>query len=407
MDLPVNHFKRAIASGKTPIGCWLASGAPSTAEALGCVGFDFLVVDIEHTPIDPPQMIDILRTIAGTPAQAIVRPPWNDMVMVKRVLDAGALSRCSFPSCRTPRRRSARSRTRAIRPRACAAWPAMHRGSRYGTVPNYVKRAHEEICVIVQIETLDRLRAARGDRCGAGRGLDLHRTRGPVGVDGPSRRHGQPVGAGEAHARARRRASALGKPCGIVGANPEIGEEIPRLRIFLGRGRLRSRAAGRPCAGISGRRAHARATKASVRPCVTTLDACRLGASRARPVGGADRGVRMERRAALARHIRRSTRGGRGARLFLLSADAVFQPHRRRDVALRRQDVSCSGATCRVIRTRSTATAGSAPGRSSRQDVHEPRSSSCTTPRGRVRASGPFPTGRDRSSCSSPTSARR
>src|SRR5438046_1890654 len=92
MDLPVNYFKRAIASGKTPIGAWLVSGAASTAEALGCVGFDFLVVDTEHTPIDVPQMIGILQTLAGTTAQAIVRPPWNDIVMVKRVLDAGAQS---------------------------------------------------------------------------------------------------------------------------------------------------------------------------------------------------------------------------------------------------------------------------------------------------------------------------
>src|SRR6266508_6417829 len=87
MDLPVNHFKRAIASGKTPIGAWLVSAAPSAAEALGYIGFDFLVVDMEHTPLDTPQMIGILQTIAGTPAQAIVRPPWNDMVMVKRALD--------------------------------------------------------------------------------------------------------------------------------------------------------------------------------------------------------------------------------------------------------------------------------------------------------------------------------
>src|ERR1700716_3727323 len=90
MDLPVNHFKRAIRSGKTPIGAWLTSAAPSTAEAPGCVGFDVLVVDMDHTRIDTPQMIGILQAIAGTPAQAVVRPPWNDMVLVKRCMDAGA-----------------------------------------------------------------------------------------------------------------------------------------------------------------------------------------------------------------------------------------------------------------------------------------------------------------------------
>src|SRR5438045_2094352 len=91
MDLPINGFKRAIVSG-TPVGTWLGSGAAITAEALGCAGFDFLVVDTEHTPLDPPQLVDILRAVAATPAQAVVRPAWNDMVLIKRILDAGAQS---------------------------------------------------------------------------------------------------------------------------------------------------------------------------------------------------------------------------------------------------------------------------------------------------------------------------
>ena len=90
MDMPVNHFKHAINAGRTQLGAWLVSGAPSTAEALGCAGFDFLVVDMEHTPVDTPEMVEILRTLAGTPAQAVVRLLWNDMLWLKRVLDGGA-----------------------------------------------------------------------------------------------------------------------------------------------------------------------------------------------------------------------------------------------------------------------------------------------------------------------------
>src|SRR5438445_9872121 len=151
VDLPVNHFKRAIASGRTPVGAWLVSSAPSTAEALGCVGFDFLVVDMEHTPIDTPQMIGILQAIAGTPAQAIVRPPWNDMVMVKRAMDAGAQS-LLFPfvqSAEEARRAVASTR---YPPEGVRGVAAMHRGSRYGTIPAYVKRAHQQIRVVVTLE---------------------------------------------------------------------------------------------------------------------------------------------------------------------------------------------------------------------------------------------------------------
>src|SRR5437016_13447827 len=137
MALPVNHFKRAIAAGKTPVGAWLVSSAPSTAEALGCVGFDFLVVDMEHTPIDTPQMIGILQAIAGTPAQAIVRPPWNDMVMVKRAMDAGAQS-LLFPFVQNAdEARRAVASTR-YPPDGVRGVAAMHRAGRYGTLPHDV-----------------------------------------------------------------------------------------------------------------------------------------------------------------------------------------------------------------------------------------------------------------------------
>ena len=90
MDLPRNGFKHALAAGRTQFGAWLMSGAPSTAEAMGCSGFDFLVVDMEHVPVDVPQAIEILRAIAGTPASPVTRVPWNDAVLAKRALDAGA-----------------------------------------------------------------------------------------------------------------------------------------------------------------------------------------------------------------------------------------------------------------------------------------------------------------------------
>lgn len=224
MDLPVNHFKHAIISGKTPVGAWLVSGSPSTAEALGCIGFDFLVVDMEHTPIDVPQMTDILRTIAGTPAQAIVRPPWNDMVMVKRLLDAGAQS-LLFPfvqNAEEAKRAVAYTRYPGAGVRGVAA---MHRGSRYGTIAEYQKRAHEEICVIVQIETLaafDQLPAIAEvpgvDSIFIGP-ADLSASMGMLGdIGNPAVQEKLRAGA--------RACRQLGKPCGIVGANPQIVERF-------------------------------------------------------------------------------------------------------------------------------------------------------------------------------------
>jgi 4-hydroxy-2-oxoheptanedioate aldolase len=220
MDLPVNHFKRAIAAGKTPVGAWLVSAAPSAAEALGCIGFDFLVVDMEHTPLDTPQMIGILQAIAGTPAQAIVRPPWNDMVMVKRALDAGAQS-LLFPFVQNAEEAKRAVAYTRYPPAGVRGVAAMHRGSRYGTVPNYAKRAHEEICVVVQIETLtafdqlEPIAAVAGvDSIFIGP-ADLSASMGLLGD------MGNPAVQDKLRAGAQT-CKRLGKPCGIVGANPEI-----------------------------------------------------------------------------------------------------------------------------------------------------------------------------------------
>ena len=152
MDMPVNSFKRALASGATPYGVWLVSGAPATAEALGSAGFDFLVVDTEHTPIDPPQVSDILRTIAGTPASAIVRPPWNDMVMIKRLLDIGTQS-FLIPYVQDEAEAKAAVEATRYPPHGMRGFASAARSSRFGRVKDYHTRAAEELCVLLQVET--------------------------------------------------------------------------------------------------------------------------------------------------------------------------------------------------------------------------------------------------------------
>ena len=244
MDFPINRFKRAIVSGKTPFGAWLMSATPSTAEALGCVGFDFLVVDMEHTPIDTPQMIGILQTIAGTPAQAVVRPPWNDMVMVKRCMDAGAQT-LLFPFVQNAdEARRAVASTR-YPPQGVRGVAGTHRGSRYGTVPNYLQRANDEVCVIVQIETHAGVRPARGHRRGARRRFDFHRPRRSVGVDGLSRRHRQRRGAGKAQGR-RAAVQAPRQAVRHRRRQSRHGGQVRRVRLLVGRGRFRPRLRGDP-----------------------------------------------------------------------------------------------------------------------------------------------------------------
>ena len=220
MDLPRNAFKHAIAANAPQHGVWLMSAAPSTAEALGCVGFDFVVVDMEHVPIDTPQMIEILRAVAGTPASPIVRIPWNDAVMVKRALDAGAQS-LMFPFVQDEREAARAVAATRYPPSGIRGAAGVHRASRYGTIPNYFKLAAAELCVIVQIETLPALERLAAiavvpgvDAIFVGPG-DLSASMGLLGDIAHA-----DVQAKLAHAAAE--CKRLGKPCGIVGPNPDM-----------------------------------------------------------------------------------------------------------------------------------------------------------------------------------------
>jgi 4-hydroxy-2-oxoheptanedioate aldolase len=221
MDMPTNNFKRAINAGGSPLyGTWLVSGAAVTAEALGSAGFDFLVVDTEHTPIDPPQVIDVLRATAGTPASAIVRPAWNDMVLIKRLLDIGA------QSLLIPFVQNAEEAKRAVAytrypPDGVRGVAAVHRGSRWGNVPNYQRAAAADICVVVQIETITAFE-------------HLAAIAGVPGVDslfiGPADLAASMGHLGDfnhAAVQEKLREGAqlcrkLGKPVGIVGPNPDM-----------------------------------------------------------------------------------------------------------------------------------------------------------------------------------------
>jgi len=220
MDMPTNTFKRAIEAKHVVYGTWLMSGAPSTAEALGCAGFDFLVVDMEHVPVDTPEMIELLRTLAGTPAQAVVRLPWNDMVMVKRALDGGAQN-LMFPFVQNAdEARRAVSYTR-YPPEGIRGVAAMHRASRFATVPDYLNRASGELCVIVQIETLAALETL--PQIAAVPGVDSIFI-GPGDLSASMGFLGDIANAAvqEKLRHAAQLCRQLGKPCGIVGPNPEM-----------------------------------------------------------------------------------------------------------------------------------------------------------------------------------------
>ena len=90
MDLPKNAFKAAIQAGKPQIGLWCSIPSNYTAEALAGAGFDWLLLDTEHTPVDIETVVTQLQAVAPYPTTPIVRVPWNDRITIKRYLDTGA-----------------------------------------------------------------------------------------------------------------------------------------------------------------------------------------------------------------------------------------------------------------------------------------------------------------------------
>ena len=156
MDNPKNNLKRAIAAGKPQIGLWASLSSNYTAEAIAGAGFDWLVVDTEHSPADMENVMGQLQAIARYPTTPIVRVPWSDMVTIKRYLDIGIQS-LLIPQINTVEEaRQAVAYTR-YPPAGMRGVAAATRATGFGRIKNYFKIAHEEICVLVQAETKEAL----------------------------------------------------------------------------------------------------------------------------------------------------------------------------------------------------------------------------------------------------------
>lgn len=229
MDILNNPFRALLAQPSIPLGTWLMSGNSASAEAMGCVGFDWLVVDMEHVPIDYRDAYQILQAIAGTRAVPVVRLAWNDAVMVKRALDIGAQT-LMFPFVQNAdEARRAVASTKypqsGEKTPGTRGYAAMHRGSRYGTLADYGSRANDAITCMIQLETpaaieqLEAIAAVEGvDALFMGPG-DLSAAMGHLG----NMAHPDLQAALK---NAAERARAIGKPIGIVGPTPEMVQKF-------------------------------------------------------------------------------------------------------------------------------------------------------------------------------------
>jgi len=161
MELPQNTFKRALKAGQAQIGLWSSLSSNYTVEVIAGAGFDWILLDTEHSPNDLESLLTQLQAAAPYPTHPVVRVPWNDMVVIKRVLDVGAQS-LLVPYVSTPEEAAAAVSYVRYPPAGVRGVAGTTRASRFGRVKDYARRAHEEICLLVQVETqraLDNLEA--------------------------------------------------------------------------------------------------------------------------------------------------------------------------------------------------------------------------------------------------------
>lgn len=152
---PINHFKARL--GKQPqIGIFATLGAPAVTELLAGCGFDWVLVDTEHSPVELTDVVSQLRAINTPGVSALVRPAWNDMVTIKRVLDQGAQTLLIPYVENADEARTAVAHTR-FPPRGVRGVSGSSRSSNYGLSSDYFTASERELCVIVQIETLGAL----------------------------------------------------------------------------------------------------------------------------------------------------------------------------------------------------------------------------------------------------------
>jgi 4-hydroxy-2-oxoheptanedioate aldolase len=153
-----NAFKAGLRARKLQIGLWQSLCSNIAAEICSDSGFDWLLLDTEHSPNEIPDLLSQLQAIEKGTATGIIRPAWNDAVLIKRCLDIGAQT-LLVPYVQSVDEAKAAVAATRYPPQGIRGVSVAARASRYGRVPGYLTKANEEICVLVQVETRQSLDA--------------------------------------------------------------------------------------------------------------------------------------------------------------------------------------------------------------------------------------------------------
>ncbi|MCX7166809.1 MAG: HpcH/HpaI aldolase/citrate lyase family protein [Rhodocyclales bacterium] len=223
MDMPRNSFKQSLREKRRQTGLFVGLGSPYSMEILATAGFDWLLIDGEHAPNNPPSVLAQLQAAAPYPVHLAVRPVNHDAALIKQYLDIGAHT-LLVPMVETVA--EAKALVLAVRypPQGVrGVGTSLARAAHWGGIKDYAKHANEEICLIVQIETrqglanLDAILAVEGVDAAFIGPADLAASLGHLGDSG----HIEVKAAVEA---ALRRIAASGKAAGVFVTEPGLAQ---------------------------------------------------------------------------------------------------------------------------------------------------------------------------------------
>jgi len=152
-----NPFKAALAARQPQVGLWLSMADPYLAEVSAGTGFDWLLIDGEHAPNDLRSTLAALQAVAPHKAQPVVRAVQGDTALIKQLLDIGAKTLLVPMVDTAEQARSLVSATRYPPLGIRGVGSAVGRASQWSARADYLDAADDEVCLLVQAETVQAL----------------------------------------------------------------------------------------------------------------------------------------------------------------------------------------------------------------------------------------------------------
>ncbi len=220
-----NPLKDMMMNSDGPlVAGWTMFASPLVAEAMAWAGYDFIVIDAEHSPLTPMSALHSMQAVASTGTPALLRLADQSETGIKQMMDCGAKS-LMIPMVETGEQAQALVNATRYAPLGHRGFAFMHRASRFGTDSSYLETANDEVMLIAQIETPQAMKQL--EVIAETKGIDAIFI-GPGDMSAAMGFPGQATGEDvmEVMQDAVRRAKAIGVKIGGLAANPAMAKNL-------------------------------------------------------------------------------------------------------------------------------------------------------------------------------------